>query len=363
MGKKHSFTITEDEKESIKNLYKVFISEQPMGSPSTTSQSYIDFNDYEKLARDIVNLKLCDFDVDFENAYPARKKSTNEYVIVATAKVDRPKSQNQFYYKKGDKIEFNIGSPVSGGVHFTNVSQNTKNYFNCQKLSAEVTRVTKKLEDLLGEKGFFSANSPQLQSYQNQLNDKRYFEQKTIEQVAIDYKNSQGFNPLYYNGPTIFYKKLQNTTENIQLTPEQVRIAFLFAQKYGAVTEDKVTAAGQVNYEKINLKDFDSTFKDDYFMLVPRTKIQDINNDFKQGTNLLQIDKETVFGCTKLFKTYNELYFRYKNNPNTKDSTLSNIKPKLEYCYRKFRKTKLGGEMFPFTNENDKSLGPFLLKI
>lgn len=356
--------MTEEEKQAIKNLYKVFISEQPMSSPVATSQSFIDFNDYEQLVRDIVNEKLCNFDNDFENFYPARKKTTNQYVIVATAKVDRPKSQTEFYYKKGDKIEFNIGQPKKGGIFFTNVTQKIDNYyFSCDKLSQEVIRVTKRLEDLLAQKGFFSANSPQLQSYQNQLNDKRYFEQKTIEELAIDYKNSMGFNPLYYNGPTIFYKKLQNTTENIELTPEQLRIAFLFAQKYGAVTEDKVTPASQVNYQKINLKDYDSTFKDDYFMLVPRTKIKDINNDFKQGTNLLQIDKESVLNCTKLFKTYNELYFRYKNNPSTTESSLSNIKPKLEYCYRKYRNTKLGGEIFPFTNNNDKSLGPFLLNV
>jgi hypothetical protein len=98
-------------------------------------------------------------------------------------------------------------------------------------------------------------------------------------------------------------------------------------------------------------------------MLVPRSKIQNINNDYNQGTNSLQIDNENIFSCTKLFKTYNELYFRYKNNPNVTEASLSNIKPKLEYCYRKFRNTKLGGKMFPFTNQNDKSLGSFLLKI
>ena len=364
MGKKHSFIITEEEKQEIKNLYKLFISEQPMSSPVAESQSYIDFNDYEQLARDIVNEKLCNFDNDFENFYPARKKTTNDYIIVATAKVDRPIDQTKFYYKKGDLIEFNIGKPVRGGLFFTNVTQKRDNfYFSCANLSKEVTTVTTKLIGLLGQRGFFSANSEQLKDYQNQLNDKRYFEQKTVEELAIDYKNSMGFNPLYYNGPTIFYKKLQNTTENIQLTPEQVRIAFLFAQKYGAVTEDKVTPASQVNYQKINLKDYDSTFKDDYFMLVPNSKIKEVNNDYKKGNTLLQVDEENILGCTKLLKTYKELFYRYQNNPSLTDAALSNIKPKLEYCYRKFRTTKLGGEMFPFTNKYDKSLGPFLLKI
>lgn len=143
----------------------------------------------------------------------------------------------------------------------------------------------------------------------------------------------------------------------------QTKLSFLFAEKYEAVTEDKITPASRFNYEKINLKDYDSSLKNDYFMLVPRSKIQNINNDYNQGTNLLQIDNENIFSCTKLFKTYNELYFRYKNNPNVTEASLSNIKPKLEYCYRKFRNTKLGGKMFPFTNQNDKSLGLFLLKI
>ena len=363
MGKKHSFIITEEEKQEIKNLYKVFISEQPMSSPVAASQSYIDFNDYEQLARDIVNEKLCNFDNDFENFYPARKKTTNDYIIVATAKVDRPIDQTKFYYKKGDLIEFNIGKPKSGGIFFTNVTQKRDNfYFSCDKLSQEVTRVTKRLEELLGQKGVFSANSPQLQSYQNQLNDKRYFEQKSIEELAIDYKNSMGFNPLYYNGPEIFYKKLQNTTENIQLTPEQEQVKNTFVTKFGAIAENELPESERYNYTQVNLKSFNTTFKEDYIMLVPRSMMRDINKMYNKGGTLLQVDNENMSSCAKLFKTYKELYHRYRNTPNL-DPALTNIKPNLEYCYSKFRKTKLGGEMFPFTNENDKSLGSFLLKI
>jgi hypothetical protein len=363
MGKKRSFIITEEEKQEIKNLYKIFISEQPMSSPVAASQSYTDFNDYHQLAIDIVTEKLCNFDNDFENFYPARKKTTNDYIIVATAKVDRPIDQTKFYYKKGDLIEFNIGAPVSGGIYFTNVTQKRGNfYFSCDKLSQEVTRVTKKLEDLLGQKGFFSANSPQLQNYQNQLNDRRYFEQKTIEELAIDYKNSMGFNPLYYNGPKIFYKSLQNTTENIQLTTKQQEVKNTFVTKFGAIPEDALPESERYNYNPVNLKSFDTTFKDDYIMFVPRSRMRDVNKMYKQGATLLQIDNENIRDCTKLFETYKELYHRYRNTPNL-EPALTNIKPNLEYCYSKFRKTKLGGEMFPFTNENDKSLGPFLLNV
>lgn len=363
MGKKHSFIITEEEKQEIKNLYKVFISEQPMSSPVAASQSYIDFNDYHQLAIDIVTEKLCNFDNDFEDVNPSRKIKTNEYVIFAIAKVDRPKNQTEFYYKKGDKIEFNIGAPVSGGIFFTNITQKTRpNYFSCNKLSQEVTRVTKRLEGLLEQKGFFSANSPQLQSYQNQLNDKRYFEQKTIEELAIDYKNSMGFNPLYYNGPKIFYKKLQNTTENIQLTSEQEQVKNTFVTKFGAIAENELPESERYNYTKVNLKSFDTTFKDDYIMLVPRSRMADVNKMYQQGGTLLQVDNQNMSSCAKLFKTYKELYHRYRNTPNL-DPALTNIKPNLEYCYSKFRKTKLGGEMFPFTNKYDKSLGAFLLNI
>lgn len=363
MGKKYSFIITEEEKQEIKNLYKIFISEQPMSSPVAASQSYIDFNDYHQLTIDIVTEKLCNFDNDFEDVKPSRKLKTNEYVIVAIAKVDRPKNQTEFYYKKGDKIEFNIGKPVRGGIFFTNVTQKRDDfYFSCDKLSQEVTRVTKRLEELLGQKGFFSANSPQLQSYQNQLNDKRYFEQKTIEELAIDYKNSMGFNPLYYNGPTIFYKKLQNTTENIQLTPEQEQVKNTFVTKFGAIAENELPESERYNYTKVNLKSFDTTFKDDYIMLVPRSRMADVNKMYQQGATLLQVDNQNMSSCAKLFKTYKELYHRYRNTPNL-DPALTSIKPNLEYCYSKFSNTKLGAEMFPFTNKYDKSLGAFLLNI
>lgn len=363
MGKKHSFIITEEEKQEIKNLYKLFISEQPMSSPVAESQSYIDFNDYEQLTRDIVNEKLCNFDNDFENFYPARKKTTNDYIIVATAKVDRPIDQTKFYYKKGDLIEFNIGKPVRGGLFFTNVTQKRDNfYFSCANLSKEVTTVTTKLIGLLGQRGFFSANSEQLKDYQNQLNDKRYFEQKTVEELAIDYKNSMGFNPLYYNGPTIFYKKLQNTTENIQLTPEQEQVKNTFVTKFGASLENDIPESERYNYTKVNLKSFDTTFKDDYIMLVPRSRMADVNKMYQQGGTLLQMDNQNMSSCAKLFKTYKELYHRYRNTPNL-DPALTNIKPNLEYCYSKFSNTKLGAEMFPFTNKYDKSLGAFLLNI
>jgi hypothetical protein len=355
--------ISEKEKNDIRHLYNILISEQPASAPQTASSNdFIDFNDYVNLARDIVNLKLCSFDTDFENIYPARTKE-NKIVIVATAKVDRVKGANIFYYKKGETIEFNVGSPVEGGIYFTNKTSNLKFYFNCPELGKEVTRVSTKVEDLLGQKGFFKSNSVQLQNYTNQLNDPRYFEEKSIQELAIEYKNSMGFNPLYYMGPKFFYKKLQNTTESNNLTSEQQQVQKTFAEKYGAVVEHVVSDAEKVNYTKINLKDYNNTFKDDYFMLVPNQRIQNVQRDFKQGNTLLSVDKESVFGCTRLLKTYKELFYKYKNNEYTTDSALSNIKPKLEYCYRKFRTTKLGGELFPFTNSNDKNLGPFLLKI
>jgi hypothetical protein len=361
MARTYNYLILEDEKKRIKKLYNIYEQNVNIGTPGSDENSVIedniDFNDYTKLARDIVSYKYCNFDEDFENILPQRNTQTNAIVITAKSKVDKPE------YSIGDEIEFNIGSPVKTGIYFTNTTKGTKTYFACDGLTKEINRISTKLIGLLANKGYFSANSPQLREYQNQLNNPSYFDSKEIDELAIDYKNSLGFNPLYYKGPKFFYKKLQNTTENAQLTPEQLSIADLFAQKYSALKEHQLSPAEQVNYQKINLKDYNSTFKDDYFMLVPRLKIKDINNDYKKGSNLLQLDKETVFGCSKLFKTYNELYFRYKNNPNTTESSLSDIKPNLEYCYRKFKNTKLGGEMFKFTNQNNKDLGPFILKV
>ena len=72
--------------------------------------------------------------------------------------------------------------------------------------------------------------------------------------------------------PLSLYKKLQNTTESNNLTSEQQQVQKTFAEKYGAVVEHVVSDAEKVNFTKINLKDYDNTFKDDYFMCIEAVK-------------------------------------------------------------------------------------------
>jgi len=151
------------------------------------------------------------------------------------------------------------------------------------------------------------------------------------------------------------------STPPAQLTPQQ-QIIDTFKKTYNAVDASQINAANSVNYNKINLKEYSNTFTTDYIMYIPKQNLRQMMKDFKKGNSLLSVDNESSMGCSRLLKTYKELYYKYKNTEYTTEASLSNFKPKLEYCYRKFRSTKLGGEIYPFTNSNDKNLGVFLLR-